>query len=169
MIEVLRLGTNWYVLRIILLELSRQNFLSPVTVPPKITVRELHCGLEVKFHCLYLTGHDESISERVPQLHEKMSICNKMFVFVCLFVCFKKFMWRSEIGSSLYINMEARCTCTTCNVLMGPTQLAQNDRVWTLFYAFFQFDIEFFTLWFWGQSQRNIVLTFIIISHLFYI
>ena len=37
------------------------------------------------------------------------------------------------------------------------------------FYAFFQFDIEFFTLWFWGQSQRNIVLTFIIISHLFYI
>ena len=44
MIEV-RLGTNWYVLRIILLELSRQNFLSPVTVPPKITVRELHCGL----------------------------------------------------------------------------------------------------------------------------
>ena len=33
MIEV-RLGTNWYVLRIILLELSRQNFLSPVTVPP---------------------------------------------------------------------------------------------------------------------------------------
>ena len=66
-------------------------------------------------------------------------------------------------------NMEARCTCTTCNVLMGPTQLAQNDRVWTLFYAFFQFDIEFFTLWFWGRSQRNIVLTFIIISHLFYI
>ena len=61
--------------------------------------------------------------------------------------------------------MEARCTCTTCNVLMGPTQLAQNDRVWTHFYAFFQFDIEFFTLWFWGQSQRNIVLTFIIISH----
>ena len=46
MIEV-RLGTNWYVLRIILLELSRQNFLSPVTVPPKITVRELHCGLPV--------------------------------------------------------------------------------------------------------------------------
>ena len=46
MIEV-RLGTNWYVLRIILLELSRQNFLSPVTVPPKITVRELHCGLTV--------------------------------------------------------------------------------------------------------------------------
>ena len=45
MIEV-RLGTNWYVLRIILLELSRQNFLSPVTVPPKITVRELHCGLQ---------------------------------------------------------------------------------------------------------------------------
>ena len=44
MIEV-RLGTNWYVLRIILLELSRQNFLSPVTVPPKITVRELHRGL----------------------------------------------------------------------------------------------------------------------------
>ena len=44
MIEV-RLGTNWYVLRIILLELSRQNFLSPVTVPPKITVRELHWGL----------------------------------------------------------------------------------------------------------------------------
>ena len=44
MIEV-RLGTNWYVLRIILLELSCQNFLSPVTVPPKITVRELHCGL----------------------------------------------------------------------------------------------------------------------------
>ena len=47
MIEV-RLGTNWYVLRIILLELSRQNFLSPVTVPPKITVRELHCGLNGK-------------------------------------------------------------------------------------------------------------------------
>ena len=45
MIEV-RLGANWYVLRIILLELSRQNFLSPVTVPPKITVRELHCGLK---------------------------------------------------------------------------------------------------------------------------
>ena len=44
MIEV-RLGTNRYVLRIILLELSRQNFLSPVTVPPKITVRELYCGL----------------------------------------------------------------------------------------------------------------------------
>ena len=44
MIEV-RLGTNWYVLRIILLELPRQNFLSPVTVPPKITERELHCGL----------------------------------------------------------------------------------------------------------------------------
>ena len=50
MIEV-RLGTNWYVLRIILLELSRQNFLSPVTVPPKITVRELHCGLTLLGGC----------------------------------------------------------------------------------------------------------------------
>ena len=53
MIEV-RLGTNWNVLRIILLELSRQNFLSPVTVPPKITVRELHCGL----NCWVLTSGD---------------------------------------------------------------------------------------------------------------
>ena len=61
MIEV-RLGTNWYVLRIILLELSRQNFLSPVTVPPKITVRELHCGLlvvcaNVKWESVHVTEY----------------------------------------------------------------------------------------------------------------
>ena len=42
MIEV-RLGTNWYVLRIILLELSRQNFLSPVTVPPKLKSPYVNC------------------------------------------------------------------------------------------------------------------------------
>ena len=70
MIEV-RLGTNWYVQRIILLELSRQNFLSPVTVPPKITVRELHCGLDYKIrkhysncsgrYCVLSTNHRESI------------------------------------------------------------------------------------------------------------
>ena len=68
MIEV-RLGTNWYVLRIILLELSRQNFLSPVTVPPKITVRELHCGLKYSLGFSLFTIN----SLELPVFHTKVS------------------------------------------------------------------------------------------------
>ena len=74
MIEV-RLGTNWYVLRIILLELSRQNFLSPVTVPPKITVRELHCGLLFVF------------------AQKKKKAKNHTFEEMCVCVCFVLFLY----------------------------------------------------------------------------
>ena len=94
MIEV-RLGTNWYVLGIILLELSRQNFLSPVTVPPKITVRELHCGL---------------LRVRVF-FHKTVRVCHVYCNFKIGFTCWITVIFGTLKDGSLLINTLASNIC----------------------------------------------------------